>query len=312
MPEAQPIHYLRVSLLDRCNLHCSYCRPVGAPTSNNPPVSFEKITASIEILYRMGINKVRFTGGEPTLYRRLPELIRHVKGTCPGIKLALTTNGLRLRELARNLAEAGLDSVNISLDTLQRRKFKLITSRDALDKVIAGIEASIDNFKTVKMNCVLIKGVNDQEAIDIIRFTDRLGIVVRFIEYMPSSFSASTGGKYISSDDIMQNLPFHLMPIETKHSSAARYYRAPTLSIPVGFISPVSKPFCEGCNRLRLGSDGRLYGCLFSDQSIDLFGLLGKSDEQARKEIMALIESKMRAGPDRDNHYLPSFAGIGG
>jgi cyclic pyranopterin phosphate synthase len=260
----------------------------------------------------MGINKARFTGGEPTLYHRLPELIRHVKRNCPGIKLVLTSNGLRLKTLAPRLAEAGLDGVNISLDTLQRDKFKTITSRDTFKKVIAGIEASVNNFKTVKLNCVLIRGVNDQEVIDIIRFADRHGIVARFIEYMPSSFSASTSGKYISSDDIMNNLPFYLTPIETENSSAARYYSAPKLSVPIGFISPVSKPFCQGCNRLRLGSNGRLYSCLFSDQSIDLFGLLDKGNRQINKEIKALVESKLRVGPNCNSRHLPYFAGIGG
>lgn len=313
---AERVRYLRVSLLQGCNFNCFYCRPPAADASSKnrltAPEQFEK---SIRFLHTLGIRKVRFTGGEPTLYKQLPELIASVKRFDRNITTAITSNGYLLGKLAPRLAEAGLDSINISLDTLDREKFSRITGVDALTQVLEGIRAARDCIPQVKLNCVIMKDVNQDEARQMIEFADDLGIDIRFIEYMPTRHNSSQCRGYLAGDHVRDELPYEFQPIQTASNSAARYYRAENLRVRVGFINPVSHSFCDDCDRLRLTADGNLYGCLFSGKAINLFELLEDNGEEALKRTNEFVASKVRAGCSllsQNDDYLPSFLNMGG
>lgn len=309
------IGYLHVSLLSACNLNCFYCRPPQAlAPSIDSPGKLDQFQSAIEILYGMGVRKVRFTGGEPTLYKHLAKIIRFTRDLDSEMKIAITTNGMLLPKLAPLLADAGLDSANISLDTINNEKFSEITRRDRFDQVMSGIESAVAHIPEVKLNCVLIRGVNDSEVADLIRFADRLAIDIRFIEFMPTKTGSSSKERFISGDEIRSRLPFTLTKLDSDPSAAARYYGSPELGIRVGFINPVSHSFCADCNRLRLVSDGTLYGCLFSRDAINLFSLVSRTGS-AEEAIRELVDNKQYIGcpssvGDTDN--LPSFVAMGG
>jgi cyclic pyranopterin phosphate synthase len=285
-------------------------------TSNPPQRSrFDLLASAILSLCRLGVEKVRFTGGEPTLYRRLPELVASVKRHNERVHTALTTNGILMSTLAARLADAGLDSVNISLDTLKPERFKLITSVDRLQDVIGGIEAAIRHTPRVKLNCVMMKGINDDEPAALVRFADTLGIDIRFIELMPSCLTGSNRSLYISAEEVRHRLSIKLIPLARERGKAARYYRSPELRIRVGFIAPVSEPFCTGCDRLRLTSDGHLYGCLFSAEGIDLYQLLDSGEENMAEAIVNLLKFKRHTGGAAQLSSAttwPSFSMVGG
>lgn len=306
--------YLRVSLLSACNLNCSYCRPEGeaGPALVAPA---DKTCSAIDFLIRAGIRKVRFTGGEPTLHKDLATVVARVKAIDSGVHTAITTNGILLEDLAPVLAAAGLDSANISLDTLDAAKFHSLTGRNHFDKVITGIDATAQHIERVKLNCVLMRGTNDEEVPDLVRFADDRGIDIRFIEYMPNRFSAPGDTRFISGDEVRGRLPWDLKPLPVQPASAARYYSAPGLSVRVGFISPVSHPFCSGCDRLRLAADGMLYACLFDSSAVNLFDVMAAGSQAAQAELTKLINLKRfggcRGAIDRPDD-LPSFSTLGG
>jgi cyclic pyranopterin phosphate synthase len=301
--------------LPECNLNCFYCRPGVAAKKKHSQVPVTKFAQAIEFLHQSGIRKVRFTGGEPTLYKCLPELIALTKKLDSSVFMAITSNGRLLKKLAPALAEAGLDSINISLDTRDREKFRTITSIDAFDQVNDGIKEAIKFIPAVKLNCVLIKGVNDDEAESLIRYANDLGIDIRFIEYMPTRYRNRDQRGYLSTDVLRSRLPYELYPVEAESSSAATYYRSPDFGIRVGFISPISHSFCSACNRIRLASDGTLYGCLFSPRGINLFNLLENEPSTLNREIRNLMSTKPKQGCSfsaQNRNNLPSFYFMGG
>jgi len=306
--------YLRVSLLSACNLQCSYCRPPGQRRSDISAPD-DKVRLAIRFLHGCGIRKIRFTGGEPTLSKGLCGLVAFIKAMDSDVHTAITSNGVLLESQAQALSEAGLDSANISIDTLDPGKFRTLTGRDYLNRVMAGIEAAAEHIGRVKLNCVLIRGVNDDEAEGLIRFADNRGLDMRFIEFMPNRYSAPGDPRYISSSEIRDRLPWDFVKLPGHPNSAARYYTTPSLRIKVGFISSVSHPFCGGCDRIRLTADGLLYTCLYDSRRINLFDLLEGDPGQARTAFEKLVESKQFRGchtganPDID---LPSFSAIGG
>lgn len=308
--------YLRVSLTSGCNFFCGYCRPRGdksLPPSVSSPV--EKLKSTLSLFSSLGVTKIRFTGGEPTIYPRLIEIIRYARSLDSRVKLAMTTNGALLPRLAEPLHQAGLNSVNISLDTLDRTKFERIAGVDAFDKVIDGIHAACKHLQSVKLNCVVIKGSNDDEIEDIVRFADSNGVTVRFIEYMPSRFNNDRSRGYLSAEDMRKILPYDFSPVDDEPGAAARYYKAPGLNHRVGFISPVSHPFCDDCKRIRLAADGRIYGCLFSSRSANIFELIDKSEESAREAVMEAMLNKERIGcavSSTGQDSYPSFVVMGG
>jgi cyclic pyranopterin phosphate synthase len=304
--------YLRVSLLSSCNLRCSYCLPSGKhrPTVSAP---VDKVRSAIRFLHRFGIRKVRFTGGEPTLSGDLPGLISYIKIIDASVHTAITSNGVLLESKARDLSAAGLDSVNISIDTLDPDKFRVLTGRDHLRRVISGIDAAITHIGNVKLNCVLIRGVNDGDVDKLILFADSRGLDIRFIEFMPNRYSAPGDTRFISSETIRSRLPWKFTMLPGKASNTARYYSSPSLGIKVGFIDSVSHPFCSGCDRIRLTADGFLHTCLYDPNGINLFELLAADSDKARVKVETLLRSK-RSGnrPGVPVDALPSFSAMGG
>jgi len=310
------MYYLRVSLLKACNFNCIYCRPPSFKGIRQKEfTSSEEFKSAIELLCRMGIRKVRFTGGEPTLYKDLPQLVSFTKQLKANIHTALTTNGRLLKKLAPRLAEAGLDSVNISLDTVNAAKFKFITGVDCFEKVVAGIKAAIEYVPDVKLNCVVIRGVNDEEPKELVDFANQLGIDIRFIEYMPTRHNGSANRGYVTGSATMRSIGYEFYPVATDKASPARYYKSKALSNRVGFVNSVSQPFCTHCNRIRLAADGNLYTCLFSARAINLFDLQNKSYVTAAEQIARFVEGKQHVGcssPPAESQFLPAFNEIGG
>jgi len=306
--------YLRVSLLSACNLQCAYCRPAGKKRCDISAPR-DKVQSAIRFLYDRGIRKIRFTGGEPTLSKDLCGLVADIKAIDSTVHTAITSNGVLLRSLAPSLSGAGLDSANISIDTLNPDNFHRLTGKPYLKRVIEGIDAAVEYIPKVKLNCVLMRGVNDSEAESLIRFADERGLDMRFIEFMPNRYSTPGDRRYISGTEIRDRLPWDLKEIPGNPGNAARYYGNPSLKIKVGFISSVSHPFCSGCNRIRLTADGLLYTCLYDSRRIDLFKLIEDDISLAGSEYKRLVESKRFRGchseVDSDN-ILPSFSAIGG
>jgi cyclic pyranopterin phosphate synthase len=303
-----------VSLLSACNLQCSYCQPPG---KRRPTIlaSEDKVKAAIRFLHNSGIRKIRFTGGEPTLYKNLPELVAFIKALDGNVQTAITSNGVLLKSKARALAESGLDSANISIDTLDPNKFHDLTGSHNLDQVISGIDAAAGHINSVKLNCVLIRGFNDDEVGRLIKFADNRDLDIRFIEFMPNRYSAPGDPRFISSKEIRRRLPWELKSIPGRSSSAAQYFSSPSLKIRVGFISSVSHPFCGSCDRIRLTADGLLYTCLYNSSHINLFDLLEIDSDRVKAEFKELMDAKQLAECGTgaiSASALPSFSAIGG
>ncbi len=308
--------YLRVSLLAACNFNCFYCRPPSidsyGPKDFTDPELFKQ---SIKLMHHLGIERVRFTGGEPTLYPHVAELIAYTKSLDASMPVAITTNGRLLKRKAQELADAGLDSVNVSIDTVDPDKFRAITTVDCFEKVVAGIREAVKVIPTVKLNCVVVKGVNDGDVKAMVDFANDLGVDMRFIEFMPTKYSASSNRGFVSGADTMRRIGYAFAPAPTEKASPARYYNSPQLKINVGFINSVSEPFCDFCNRIRLVSDGKLYSCLFSGHCTDLFAMLDGGHEAAEKQVDGFMAQKRYVGCHTEpvkGQFLPSLSEIGG
>lgn len=309
------LRYLRVSLLNYCNLSCFYCKPSARGHKSSGVADVSMVAEAIAALHSFGVRKVRFTGGEPTLHKQLTTLIRSTKALSSDMSCAVTTNGMLLERLALSLAGAGLDSINISLDTLRFDRFAGITGEGGLESVLAGIRACKGLIPEVKLNCVMMKCVNDDEAAEMVAFADSLGVDIRFIEYMPSRGNLTRRDLYIAGDEVKKSMPFALTPLSGPRKAAARYYVADNLRIRVGFINAVSHPFCARCDRIRMTSDGNLYGCLFSGHKVNLFALLSQGRERLQSSLQELLEIKRSLGCSSANNMaenLPSFVDLGG
>jgi cyclic pyranopterin phosphate synthase len=289
------INYLRLSITDLCNLRCRYCMPEEGVDliEHGDLLTYEEILGVVEVFARNGISKIRLTGGEPLVRKGVVDLIKGI-GKIEGIKdLSLTTNGVLLREYAKDLAEAGLRRINISLDTLRPERFAYITRRDKFKEVWEGIEAALRyRLSPVKINVVAIKGFNDDEVQEFARLSLTYPLHIRFIEFMPVGGGSDWHGEGgISSSQIMKEIREigELIPIgpQANDGPAQRYYIKGGKG-EIGFISPISSHFCAQCNRLRLTPDGRIRTCLFSDDEIDLKGVVRESggDEAKVEEIL--------------------------
>ncbi len=271
------IDYLRVSLTDRCNMRCVYCMPaVGVQFTPRPELlTNDELLLVIHAAARAGFRKLRLTGGEPTLRHDLVNLVRELK-RIPGIEhIAMTTNALRLRKLAQPLREAGLDRVNISIDTLDPVKFRMMTRGGNLDEVWAGIEAAdAAGLHPIKLNAVVVRGMNDKEVVRLAGLTLDRPWEFRFIEVMPLTGVAGLAEEgIVTSAELIAHLEQCYGPLEEighAPSDPARTYRLPGAKGVIGFISSVSDPFCATCNRMRLTADGRLHLCLLRDDEVDL------------------------------------------
>ena len=305
------INYLRISLTDRCNFRCFYCMPAGAIQFAPPPelLTNAELARLMPILARAGFEKIRLTGGEPTLRRDLVALVESIAAT-PGIKeVSMTTNALRLRELAGPLRAAGLSRLNISIDSLDAERFRRITRGGDLARVWAGIEAAeAAGLTPLKLNCVVVRGVNDDEVIDLARLTIDRPWSMRFIEVMPLVGVADVAdGGVVPSAELIERIENEL-GIEFMGwygADPARTYRVPGAQGTLGFISSVSDPFCSTCNRMRLTADGKLHLCLLRDNEVDLRDALrsGAGDD----EIEAIIRHAVWVKPW--GHGLPQVIG---
>lgn len=306
-PFGRTIRYLRISVTDRCNLRCFYCMPDGLATKyeRDEVLTLEEIARLGRIFAALGVQKIRITGGEPLYRKGVPDLVREL-ATNPGVReLCMTTNGLALGAQAATLKANGLARVNVSLDSLRRERFLAITKFDGLDKVLEGIRAALEvGLAPVKVNVVVMKGVNDDELLDFVEWGRREPVHIRFIEYMP--FGPGIAGQadhYVASSELIQRiLQVHeLEPIEGKlNGGPSKYYRVPGAPGELGFISPIDTGFCDTCNRVRLTAVGKLRLCLFHDDGIDLRAPLRDGESDAA--IEARIRAAMGIKPER--HHL--------
>jgi len=294
------INYLRISITDRCNLRCVYCMPPDGviPIEHKEILSYEEIVRVVRIAAGIGLKKVRITGGEPLVRKDVTYLIAAIRNI-EGIKdLSLTTNGILLSKCADKLVEAGLQRINISLDSLKPDRYEEITRGGDLNLVLRGIEAAEKaGFSPIKINMVPIRGLNSDEIEDFARMTLKVPYQIRFIEFMPFGTEGLwSTEKFISTDEIKSIVEGigPLIPVKLKRSGPAIYFRFDNASGVVGFISPISNHFCGECNRLRLTADGKLRPCLFSETEIDLKPALrgGASDDEIRRLIKLSIEAK--------------------
>lgn len=295
------IDYMRISITDRCNLRCTYCMPEeGMPLiSHDDVMCFEEIGLLVRAAVSIGFRKVRLTGGEPLVRRGMVDLVKILRGIDGLEDLSMTTNGVLLRKLARELKDAGIGRINISLDTLKRDRFREITRRDLFDDVITGIdEALAVGMAPVKLNVVLIKGVNDDEVIDFVEMTRDRPLSVRFIEFMPTSRTSEWArDKIIPAGTIVSEIEkvYPLTPVHDRLGAGPSVdYRAADFRGTIGLITPVTNHFCGGCNRIRVTSEGKIRSCLFSDEESDILPLLreGKDETEIGKFILESLMKK--------------------
>ena len=263
------IDYLRVSITQRCNLNCIYCGKSDCDKKLTE-LTAEEIVRLVHAFAACGIRKVRVTGGEPLVRRDVVEIVARIAQT-PGIEtVGLTTNGVLLEQYAAPLAKAGLQSVNISLDSTDGSTYRHLTGADVLDRVLRGIDASQNaGLSPIKLNAVLMKGVNADGAPALIKLAETKPMDVRFIELMPFAGSGNTDELRVTGDELLRQFPF-LQPLQAQDGGTAVYYGAPGFRGRVGLISPVSHQFCDRCSRVRLLCDGTLKLCLAFDTTYDL------------------------------------------
>ena len=292
---------LRISVTDRCNIRCTYCMPETVrflPKSSL--LSFEEITRFVRVAATLGIDKIRLTGGEPLVRRDLPKLVEAI-AEIPGIvDVGLTTNGILLAPLARSLRDAGLERINISLDTLDPGRFFELTRRAGLEQAIEGILAAKDaGFRPIKINAVAIKGQTDADVVPLGRFCREHDLDLRFIEYMPlDAGNLWERGKVLLASEILAALETEIGPLSPIPNPDLR---SPSLDYAyadgrgkVGVIASVSQPFCASCNRVRLTAEGKLRNCLFALDETDVRDLLreGTDDEPIRRALLDSVADK--------------------
>ncbi len=316
------INYLRLSVTDRCNLRCFYCMPAeGVPDVGHSGIlSFEELLMIAECAVRLGIEKIRITGGEPTLRAGLVDFLARLSAI-PGLRhLALTTNGLLLEEMAVDLYRAGVQRLNVSLDSLNPRTFKEITRGGNLNKVLAGLDAAVSaGFPPPKINAVIMRGINDVEIIDFAELTRDRGCSVRFIEYMPVVREDGWQRLCFSGEEVLQRISqqYMLEPIDKgAFSGPSQDFRLPGATGSIGIITAVSSHFCVDCNRIRVTARGQAKGCLFSDEKTDLLPFLRPPDCKALcTALQRIVASKpeghgIRCGEYEHSNF--SMAQVGG
>jgi cyclic pyranopterin phosphate synthase len=303
----RPITYLRISVTDRCNLRCVYCMPeAGLPWIPKAEIlSYEEIARIVGAAAKIGVRAIRLTGGEPLVRTDLERLVALI-AAIPGIDdISLSTNGLLLAEKAQTLRDAGLTRVNVSLDTLREDRFAVIARRPGLERVLAGIDAAFAaGLGPVKLNCVVMRGKNDDEVRAFAELTRERALAVRFIEVMPVEENVSGHAlEYISATEILGRIGAigDLHPVDGPPGNGpARYYAFAGAPGSVGVISPLSHDYCDRCNRVRLSADGRLKLCLFGDHFIDLrTPVRDGADDDA---LIAIFRGSMYVKPER--HHL--------
>ena len=313
---------LRISVTDRCNFRCTYCMPAEGLDwmAREDLLTYEELTRVARVcVERFGFNGIRLTGGEPTVRANLPVLIEQLSSL--GVDLSLTTNGTTLTNLASALVSAGLERINISLDSLKRERFEQITRRDELDKVLEGIDAAVSaGLAPVKINCVVMRGVNDDEIVDFARFGRERGVTVRFIEFMPLDAQGEwTNEQVVTKAEIVAAIGdvFPLEPVAERESDPAARWRYVDGGGEFGVIPSVTEAFCESCDRVRLTADGMLRHCLFATRELDLRTLLRTeaTDDDLAAAITAEVGAKWAGHQINQVHFIRpsrSMSQIGG
>jgi cyclic pyranopterin phosphate synthase len=310
---------LRLSVTDRCNIRCFYCMPDENVRflPRREILTFEEMERFVRVVANLGINKLRLTGGEPLVRSGLPDLVARL-AAIEGIRdIALTTNGILLEEHAQALRDAGLTRINISLDALTEETFKKIARRDGLDRVLAGIHAARRaGFQKIRLNAVAIKGVTEPEVVPLANFARANGMEMRFIEFMPlDAENHWQHDQVLSGEEIRRQIEVAIGPLEPAPrpdpSQPATDYRFADGSGAIGFINPVTQPFCEDCNRLRLTAEGKIRNCLFSTVEWDARALLrgGGTDKDLAQLIRDCVHAKKPGhGIDSPNFVRPARA----
>lgn len=272
---------LRISVTDRCNIRCQYCMPDGPIQflRRSELLTYEEIASLVGIISEVGIQRIRLTGGEPLVRQDLHRLVAMLKGIHNIESVTLTTNGMLLEEQIDGLVRADLDGVNISLDTLSEQTFKKLSRRDGLDRVLAGIDAAIRTGLRPQLNAVLLRDINFDDAIPLVEFALHRGLTIRFIEFMPLDSDRSwSEEKMISGFELRSELSKRFGPLVPQDrfdpSRPAKEYKLKNGDGTIGFIDSVTKPFCGGCDRLRLTAEGKLRNCLFGREEWDIGSLL--------------------------------------
>jgi GTP 3',8-cyclase len=321
-PHGRTVRDLRISVTDRCNFRCQYCMPeegmVWLPRDD--VLTFEEMERVARVcVERFGFDGIRLTGGEPTVRAHLPVLVEKLAAL--GVDLAMTTNGATLGLLAGDLRRAGLRRINISCDSLQRERFFAMTRRDALDRVLDGIDASLEaGFDPVKVNCVVLRGVNDDELVDFATFGRERGVIVRFIEWMPLDAQGAWGrDKVVPAAEVVAaiNAVYPLSPVPTRGSQPAERFVYSDGGGEVGVIGSVTQSFCGSCDRVRLTAEGQFRNCLFAVRETDLRAILrgGGSDDDVAAAIVADVGTKWAGHSIGQVHFVKparSMSQIGG
>lgn len=301
------INYLRISVTDRCNLRCVYCMPARGIIHKQPSdiLSFEQIYKIVKVAVSLGIQKVRITGGEPLVRKDLSSLIAELKAINGLKEICLTTNGIYLSEYAYALKKAGLDRINVSLDSLILEKFQTITRGGNLEAVLEGIDSALAaGFSSLKINTVLLKDFNADEILDFADLTRARPLNVRFIEYMPTGINYFSYDKSFFSAQEAKGICDRLgelISIDNEQIQTANIFKIKGFCGTIGFISPVTRPFCSSCNKLRLTSDGRLRNCLHSAKTVDLKKAINENNSE--DALSMLIKEAIVLKPK--SHNLP-------
>ena len=319
-------NYLRISLIEKCNLRCTYCMPAEgiALSPKKELMTADEVAAIAQTFVNNGVNKIRLTGGEPLLRKDFPEIIEKLSQL--ETEISITTNGILIDRHIEVLKQFKIKKINLSLDTLVATKFNTITLRNQFEKVIDNLHLLLNNDFKVKVNVVLIKGFNDNEIIDFINLTESLPISIRFIEFMPFAGNQWDRSKMVSQTEILNQLTAHfsesnIEKLQDEKNFTAREFKIKNYLGSFGIISSITNPFCDGCNRIRLTANGKIKNCLFSNSETDL--LTAYRNGEAIESIIATAiknKKKIRAGmttiADVDNPALNqdnrSMIAIGG
>jgi cyclic pyranopterin phosphate synthase len=303
---------LRISVTDRCNFRCTYCMPAEGMTwlPREEILSYEEIARLVSMFRTLGVRTVRLTGGEPTVRRDLASLVRQIRAAAPDVDLSLTTNGASLDVQAASLKAAGLDRVNVSVDSLLRHRFAEMTRRDAFGRVMAGLRAAeAAGLSPIKLNCVVLRGTNDDEVCDFAAFARETGYEVRFIEYMPlDADHAWERDKVVPSREVIARIAerYPLVAEESDGPAPASTYRfADGAPGGVGVIASVTEPFCDSCDRMRITADGQFRTCLFAEREADLRAPLRAGAPDAALERIVREAMWRKGAGHRINH--PDF-----
>ncbi len=294
--------YLRISVTDRCNLRCTYCMPADGIILDKRDhlLTFDEIVRLSSIFAGLGVEKIRITGGEPLVRKNLPELISRLKNI-PGINtIGMTTNGVLLTDHINQLKKAGLDKINLSLDSLRPERFKMITLRDHYNDVFRSIDAALEaGYDPVKLNTVVIRGFNDDELPDFVELARNHPLNIRFIEYMPFKSNRWNMESFISYTDMIKMISRHypLKPVQAENdpNSVAKDYMIDGFRGKISFITSMSEHFCDSCNRVRLTSDGAIKSCLFHSSEVSLRDLMRNNATDA--ELTEIIRSAVFMKP---------------